>query len=307
MASGQQIVTNSLTILGINEQGGTPSASDSVDALNELNSMWNAWSVDEGLIYAVLAAQYPLVPFVGAYAIGPGAPGSGFNAPRPQRIYKASIVSAVTFSGTTTSTSQTIPAANTQGLGLGQALIGTGIATGTVITGIIDNTSITISIAATASGTVTLTAKGANRNELKIIEAAAYYAHNDLGALASTPDELYPDYNIDSSGLAKLYLWPVPNFSGGAPMLELDSAATFALWTLVDDYPLTFAYQDAIQYALAMRLIPRFGMIVPQEIAQIVMAVGAKAEQRIREMNALNRQSPPQMMAVPDTSQQKVV
>ncbi len=304
MATGQVIITNALTILGINEQGGVPSASDSVDALNELNAMWEAWGIDEGLIYAVLSAQYPLTAYTRSYTIGAGAT---FNAPRPQRIYKALIVSGLTFSGTTTSTSKTITTSNTQGLGLGQALSGTGITVGSVITGIVDNTSITMSIAATASGTVTITVLGANRNNLKIVEAAAYYEHNDLGALASTPDELYPDYNVDpTTGFATLYLFPVPTFSGGAPKLELETAVTFAAWTLVTNYDLPPAFQDAIQYALAMRLIPRFGMIVPQEIAQIVMAVGSKAEQRIREMNALNRQSPPQMMATPDTSQQKV-
>jgi len=57
---------------------------------------------------------------------------------------------------------------------------------------------------------------------------------------------------------------------------------------------------------LAMRLIPRFGQIVPQEIAQVVMAVGGKAEQRIRAMNAFDRMQPPPTMAVPDTAPQKV-
>lgn len=299
MPSGQTIINNALTILGINEQGGSPSASDSVDALVELNSMWEAWGIDEGLIFAVLSAQYSLTAYIGAYTIGVGGT---FKAARPSRIYKAVVVSGLTFSGTTTSTSKTITTANTQGLGLGQALSGTGIAANTVITGIVDNTSIGISIAATASGTVTITALGANRNELKIVEAEAYYAHNDLGALASTPEELYPDFNVDSSALATLRLWPVPTFSGGAPKLELETGVTFATWTLVANYNLPQGYQDAIQYALAMRLIPRFGMIVPQEIAQVVMAVGAKAEQRIREANAVNRLRPPEAMAVPNTA-----
>ena len=55
MPTGQQIVSDALTIMGILEQGGTPSVSDSVDCLGALNVFWQAWGIDEGLIYA----QYP--------------------------------------------------------------------------------------------------------------------------------------------------------------------------------------------------------------------------------------------------------
>ncbi len=51
--TGQILVNNALTIIGINDQGGTPSASDSTDALSELNAMWDGWGIDEGLIYAI--------------------------------------------------------------------------------------------------------------------------------------------------------------------------------------------------------------------------------------------------------------
>ncbi len=56
MPSGQTIITNALTALGINDQGGAPNASDSADALAELNVMWGAMGIDEGLIFAVQAA-----------------------------------------------------------------------------------------------------------------------------------------------------------------------------------------------------------------------------------------------------------
>src|SRR5205814_2203808 len=102
MPSGQTIINSALSAIGILEQGGTPSNSDSVDALGELNAMWDAWGIDEGLIYAVSALQGALVANKGVYTLG--ATGE-FVAPRPGRIYKASIISGVSFSATTTNTS----------------------------------------------------------------------------------------------------------------------------------------------------------------------------------------------------------
>ncbi len=55
MPTGQAIINSALTAIGILEQGGTPSVSDSVDALSELNAAWNAWGIDDGLIYAIIA------------------------------------------------------------------------------------------------------------------------------------------------------------------------------------------------------------------------------------------------------------
>ncbi len=141
MPTGQVIVTNALTTLGINEQGAVPSASDSVDALAELNSMWQAWGIDEGLIYALTSVTKALTANVGSYTIGTGA---AFNTTLPSRIYRAFITST------------------------------------------------------------------GNRNEIEIVNAEKYYSHNDLTAAAATPDEVYPDFNVDpTTGFASVRLWPI--------------------------------------------------------------------------------------------------
>ena len=86
MPTGQQIVSNALTILGILEQGGTPSVSDSVDCLSALNVFWSAWGIDEGLIYAQYPARFPWGASVAAYTMGPGA---ALALPQlPARIYR---------------------------------------------------------------------------------------------------------------------------------------------------------------------------------------------------------------------------
>jgi hypothetical protein len=223
--TGQQIINAALTDLGILEQGGIPSTSDSNDALADLNSFWDAWGIDEGLIYAVQTKQYALTQNVGTYAIGLTA-GSPFNVPLPSRIYSAFFT--------------------------------------------------------TASG----------RNEIEIVSQQRYFAHNDLAALAVAPDELYPDFNVlSATGLANLYLWPVPSVAGAS--LELETGAPFGLWTLQANYFVPQGFQDAIQECLAFRLLTRFGAAVDQAIALAVVAKAQKAEQRIRTMNAFNRKLPP--------------
>lgn len=237
MPTGQVIVTGALTTLGINQQGATPGSADSVDALAELNNQWDAWGIDEGLIYSVLPVQGTLAAATASYTIGVGAT---FNAPRPSRIYKAMLVSTV--------------------------------------------------------GSAT------TRKELRIVEALEYFGHGDLAAASASPDELYPDYNADASGYAKLYFFPAPSCPT-TTKVELEAAVPFTAWTLGGNTVLPEGYQDAINYALAYRLIPRFGAIVPAEIQKMVMVNGMRAEERIREMNARNRRLPPTAAKAPNTQQ----
>lgn len=236
MPTGQVIVTGALTTLGINQQGATPGAADSADALAELNNQWDAWGIDEGLIFSILpVGPLALVASTASYTIGTGAT---FNFARPSRIYKAIL----------------------------RAVVGSAIA----------------------------------RKELRIVEALEYFGHGDLAAESASPDELYPDYNVDASGFAKLYLYPAPTCPT-ATTLELEAAVPFTAWTLAGNTILPAGYQDAINYALAFRLIPRFGAIVPAEVQKMVMVNGMKAEERIRQMNALNRKLPPAAAKVPNT------
>ncbi len=223
MPTGQQVINTALEILGINELGGTPGASESQSALNELNAMWNAWGIDEGLIFAEISITKALLASTASYTIGPTA---SFVAPVPGKIYRAFIIAA--------------------------------------------------------DGT---------RTELTIVNADKYYAHNDLAASAISPDEVYPDFNVSpTTGFPTIYLWPV---NTGTPTLQLIVGATFTTWALGTTYNIPQGFQDLINYALAWRLIPRFGVIVPDTIKQEVAMLAEKAELRVREMNKANRMLQP--------------
>lgn len=301
MPTGQTIITDVLTKLNLVDPGGSPGASDSAYALAELNIMWDAWSVDEGLIYAILALQFPFTAFQQNYAIGPGAGADWSITTRPQRIYGASAVNAVSFSATTQS-SKTVLVSDTTGLLVGMRLIGAGIPYNTTILSISTNTSIGISIAATASASVTLVATGQNRNPLTIVDSRHYLSHNDLGASATTPDEIYPNYLPDVNGNMEVRVWPVVNETQKS-YVELEAAVPFSAWTLATNYYIPPAYQDAIEWTLAFRLLSGFGEAVDAKVAQVVIQEAQKAEARIREMNRFDRMLPPPAVQAPGTQE----
>ncbi len=224
MPTGQAVINGAFGKLGILELGGTPSASDSGVALNELNNQWNGWGIDEGLIYAEIILSKALTAATTPNTIGTGG---SINAQSPPRVYSAYIN--------------------------------------------------------TASG----------RNELKVVTAAQYNSHNDLAAAAVCPDEVYVDFNVDpTTGLANAYTWPVQT---GTPTLNLLVSAPFVAWALAVNTILPPGYQDAIEWALAFRLIPAFSMMIPPQMAQTIAAEGQKSELRLREMNKATRQLQPGM------------
>ncbi len=301
MPTGQKIINNVLTKLGMNNPNGTPGAGDSAYVLEELNTMWDSWGIDEGLIYAILPSQFPLIPFQQSYSIGMGT-GADLAATPPSRIYAARVVDAVSIANAATvANSKIILTPGTGGLLTGMGLIGPGVAPGTTILSIVPFTSIGVSVASQATaGGVNLTATGLDRNDLDIVSGPHYFSHNDLAAAATTPDELYPDYAPDANGNTRLYIWPVLN-GNQSQWLEIDAAVPFSAWQLAVNYFILFGYQDAIEWALAFRCLPGFGAAVSQGVAQVVAAEAVKAEQRIRAMNAKNREIPPEAVMDPST------
>lgn len=319
MPNGLQLVTKAITSIGMNEQGGIPSVSDSNDALVELNAMWESFGIDEGLIYAEDRVRFPLGVNIGVYTIGkvPNPPEVGqtatpwFNGQRPARIYSANILSIV---------GGAITAFTIGDQGIGYAVGDTGIilgssgATAAYAVASVNGAGSVLTCTITAPGTgyqlgngqktqtggaqpgsgVGLTLNltnvsigGQQRSELRIVNADTYYAHRDLSATAYTPDELYPDFLPDVDGFMRLYLYPVPSNSV-APVIELVTAVNFVLWTLQGNYYIPQGYFDLVTDALAYRLLSTFG-IMDQNVIANVTQKAEKAESRLREANRVNR------------------
>ena len=86
--SGQALINIALTNLGVLEQGGTPSVSDSTDALTKLNLMIEQWRIQNRLIWSVGQASFALVAATASYTIGPTG---AFATNRPDYIESAQI------------------------------------------------------------------------------------------------------------------------------------------------------------------------------------------------------------------------
>ncbi len=93
--SAQTIINQALTDLGLLEQGGTPSVSDSNLGLDLLNMQLGQWRIQELLVWSVAnnaAAPYALVANQKSYLIGPGA--ADFSVARPTWIERAVVTLA---------------------------------------------------------------------------------------------------------------------------------------------------------------------------------------------------------------------
>ena len=88
--SAQALINEALTNIGMLEQGGSPSVSDSNNALTKLNLMIEQWRIRDTLIWSVGKASYALTAAQAAYPIGPTAT-APFNVARPDYIETALI------------------------------------------------------------------------------------------------------------------------------------------------------------------------------------------------------------------------
>ena len=328
IVTGQTVVSNALTILGILGPGEIPSASDSQTSLDELNAMWDGWATDEGLVFAQIAERFPLTAGLGIYTIGTPPAGAvvlpNINQPFPSRIVGARVITVtggaptassigdpgtgyavndtgVVLGASGTNSTYVVNAVNAQGGVTNVTLMGgTGYSAGngkqTQTAGGQPGSGIGLTVNIT-----TVSAEGQTRTDLNIVSAPTYFGHRDLSASSLTPDELYPDFNPDQDGFMRLHLWPVPN-QNVTSTCEIDINVNFSQWSLTGSYTLNWGYLDALQYVLAYRLAARFGALVNPATLQQIGGLAMKAEERLRQMNTINRKLPEGAAATPQVT-----
>jgi hypothetical protein len=121
---------------------------------------------------------------------------------------------------------------------------------------------------------------------LKLIGQPEYSLIRDLNATANIPERLYNDRASPNS---TLYLWPVPRCAVSTNLILYTWAqlSSFAATTSTADLP--NGYCEALSDALAFRLLPRYGVAVAPEVAQIVTQNAVLAEKAIVELNQRTR------------------
>lgn len=314
MPTGQFVCTRAIKTLGMVEQGGQPSVSESLDALDELNSLWSAYSIDEDKIYEIVPQRFPLQAGLGTYRMGPSTYGGAladFNAPIPSRVYQAFFLNV-----TGGAIALYVPGSG----GIGYAANDTGTvsgASGALATYIVNTVGsqgevLTFSIVDPGTGYLPgngfLTARGGgqpgagigfevninnvtnpgqNRKELKVVGATQYLSHGDLSAIALTPDEIYPDMNPDENGFIRINMWPVLSTDPSA--LEMVTSVPFNLWALTANYNIPAGLADDLNWTLAFRLLSSYGTAVDKDVAAVVTQAALKADARFKSASDYNR------------------
>jgi hypothetical protein len=318
--TGQQIINQALTSLNILDAGGAPSASESADLLIELNQQTDAWSADETLIPSVAVAQYLLAANVNPYALGPIA--AGFTG--AVLLGASATISAITDAAAAVLTTPAAPptgalvyisgftgnwapangcfaATNVSGTTFSIPVNSTGF--GAIAgTPVWQLANVSRPVRVDGATIVSTVGSGTNRNPVQIVSQKTYFAHNDLSATASSPDEVYFDY-ADASGLMQVYLFPVATCPT-ATKIELITWNAIQAFALGTNQTLPPGYQDAIVQALAFRCLPRYGASVNQATAQIVTQLGVTAKDRVKRLNVMNRLLDPSL-APPTENQQR--
>lgn len=329
MPTGQQVANRALITLALLEQGGSASTSDSNAAIDELNAMWQSWSIDEGLIYGEVILKFPVVAGKAFYTIGlSGGPDVVVTA-IPSRVYNPGYFTLNLSGGTVTASilpgSADLPLAvvsdgGTTDLGV-ITIAGLPVGASLTIPGssVVLPDKVSLSAKVTAPNTIqvfvqnlsgssqTLQAAtysvqaivtsgapgtGQSRNPVKIVNGKeGYFSHRDLSATALSPDELYVDFEPDADGFIRVYNWPIS--SALSAFFELITSVPFVNWVLGTNYNIPPGYADTINWALAYRLIPSYGEAIDPKVLKVIEVEGPKAELRLRTANKVNRQLQP--------------
>lgn len=84
------LISSSMRLIGALASGETPTSSEASDSLTVLNQMLDSFAADRLMVFTITIAEFALVPGQQVYTYGVGG---DFNAARPPRIDRVSIVS----------------------------------------------------------------------------------------------------------------------------------------------------------------------------------------------------------------------
>src|SRR4029077_1286454 len=88
--NGLDLISSSMRLIGALASGEVPTNAEAQDALTVLNQRLDSWSADRLMVFTITIQEFALTPSQQVYTYGPGG---NFNAARPARIDRASIVS----------------------------------------------------------------------------------------------------------------------------------------------------------------------------------------------------------------------
>lgn len=295
LTTAQDFILNAFRKCGQIRPGYTPQAELMADALNEFQLLFDGYNAERTMQYQVPDYVLP---------IGTATSLNGIYG----QFIQYTLGPTFTFSGTTTNTSKTVLTPNgTTGLIIGQYVTGAGIPANTYITGITQNSGFTISNAATASATVTLSiAASFNIPRPESIIRANLW----MNSTSPTQPSRIPLSPVGEQGWANIWVlqitpinvatvfWYNPTFPQGTfnvwPPLNGNSLEIFTWGFLTPPTALTTVmqlppgYGDVVVYSLAWRLWPMLtkSVLVNKITRRELGCEAAVARDRVKAVNA---------------------
>jgi hypothetical protein len=88
--TGLDVISSAMRLIGALASGETPTAAEANDALVCANDMFDSWQAERLMVFSIQIQEYPLAPSKQVYTYGPGG---DFNAVRPAKVDRVSVVS----------------------------------------------------------------------------------------------------------------------------------------------------------------------------------------------------------------------
>jgi len=292
MTTPIDIISSALKDIGALAAGETPTPEAAQDAFIMMNRMIDQWSNEQMMVFYKTEIIYTLTPGQTQYTIGPGGE-----------------IGAV-FTGSITNNVLTVTAITSGAISLGMTITGTGVQTGTKITGFLTGAGGNVNEAGTYQINVSQNVSSTTLNAfyqrpLSINSAFVRVNTSSNGQPILNGGLDYPvailnveDYEMiglktlngpwpkalyyqPTETLGNLFVWPNP----AQGEMHIFADTLFSQYTSINDTMLLpQGFESCLEWCLAERLMPQYGKASPTQI-QMVNAFAAQGKSTLKRTN----------------------
>jgi hypothetical protein len=115
--------------------------------------------------------------------------------------------------------------------------------------------------------------------QIEILSIERWQEIADKATTTTLPRELFYDPRLDASGLARVYLWPVPSTANTLALYLWTPLTTAITWD--DSFLFPPGYERAITYNFALELAPE----LQREPSPLVFKIAQEAKAQIKSAN----------------------
>lgn len=292
MTTPIDIITSALKDIGALAAGETPTPEAAQDAFIMMNRMIDQWSNEQMMVFYKTEIIYTLTPGQTQYTIGPGG-----------QI-------GATFTGSITNNVLTVTGITQGAISLGMTITGTGVLTGTKITGFLTGSGGNVNEAGTyqlnvSQNVASTTMNAFYQRPLSINSAFVRINTSQNGVPILNGGLDYPvavlnveDYEMiglktlngpwpkalyyqPTETLGNIFVWPNP----AQGEMHIFADTLFSQYTSINDIMLLpQGFESCLEWCLAERLMPQYGKASPTQI-QMVNAFAAQGKSTLKRTN----------------------